>query len=60
MVQSSSPNYLLLASLDSARQQMATEGESLLRNTLDLALIAREKLSKLDYLSVLNFEQKKR
>jgi len=59
MVQSSSPNYLLLASLDSARQQMATEGESLLRNTLDLALIAREKLSKLDYLSVLNFEQKK-
>ena len=34
LIQSSSPNYLLLASLDAARMQMATQGEML----LDLAI----------------------
>ncbi len=36
-VQSTSPNALLLASLDAARQQMATHGRSLLDRTLTLA-----------------------
>ncbi len=55
MVQSSSPNYLLLASLDGARQQMAIEGKVLLERTLNLASIARKELSAWDYLKVLNF-----
>ncbi len=59
LVQSSSPSYLLLASLDSARQQMAMNGNNLLSHTLDLALLAREKLSHLDYLSMLNFYDKR-
>lgn len=54
LVQSSSPNYLLLASLDSARQQMATKGKELLTKTLNLALLAREKINNFDYLSTLN------
>ena len=57
LLQSSSPNYLLLASLDSARQQMATEGKSLLGKTLDLALTARTKLQQFDYLPILDLNQ---
>ncbi len=57
MMQSSSPNYLLLASLDGARQQMAMEGKYLLGRTLNLAMIARQELAKLDYLSVLDFKE---
>ena len=53
MVQYSSPSYLLLASLDGARQQMATSGFDLLEKTLALANDARKLLSELDYLSVL-------
>ncbi|MGI0481341.1 aminotransferase class I/II-fold pyridoxal phosphate-dependent enzyme [Geminocystis sp. CENA526] len=53
MVQSSSPSYLLLASLDSARQQMALQGEALLTNTINLAKFARNEIKKLDYLSLL-------
>ena len=45
LVQSSSPSYLLLASLDSARQQMAIQGQKLLSQTLNLAQQAREKIS---------------
>ena len=54
MVQSSSPNYLLLASLDGARQQMAIKGKALLEKTLSLAMQAREQLSNLDYLLILD------
>ncbi|WP_017295869.1 aminotransferase class I/II-fold pyridoxal phosphate-dependent enzyme [Geminocystis herdmanii] len=53
MVQSSSPSYILLASLDSARQQMALQGEALLTNTINLAKIARNEIKKLEYLSLL-------
>ncbi len=42
MMQSSSPSVLLTASLDAARQQMATHGRELLTNTLHLAAYARE------------------
>ena len=37
LLQSTSPNYLLLASLDAARQQLALEGRALLTRALDLA-----------------------
>ncbi len=54
LVQSSSPNYLLLASLDSARQQMATQGKSLLTETINLALNARTQIKQLKNLQVLD------
>ncbi len=44
LLQSSSPSALLTASLDAARQQMATAGKSLLDNTLRLAHWAREQI----------------
>ncbi|BAQ63345.1 aminotransferase class I/II-fold pyridoxal phosphate-dependent enzyme [Geminocystis sp. NIES-3709] len=53
LVQSSSPSYLLLASLDGARQQMALDGEDLLTHTINLANIARKEINKLEYLSLL-------
>jgi arginine decarboxylase len=42
LVQSSSPSYLLLASLEVARQQMALQGETILAATLELAAQARQ------------------
>ena len=53
LLQSSSPSYLLLASLDAARQQMATQGKTLLSKTLQLAQQATTKISQLEGLSVL-------
>ncbi|MBW4496229.1 MAG: aminotransferase class I/II-fold pyridoxal phosphate-dependent enzyme [Oscillatoria princeps RMCB-10] len=53
LVQSTSPSYLLLASLDAARQQMATQGELLLAQTLQLAEGARSRLAQIPGLSVL-------
>ncbi|HIK46945.1 MAG TPA: aminotransferase class I/II-fold pyridoxal phosphate-dependent enzyme [Leptolyngbyaceae cyanobacterium M65_K2018_010] len=54
LVQSSSPNYLLLASLDAARHQIATAGESHLSDTLALALALRAQLSAIPGLSVVD------
>jgi arginine/lysine/ornithine decarboxylase len=54
LVQSTSPSYLLLASLDAARQQMATQGKALLDQTLELAEIARTQISQIPGLSVLS------
>ncbi len=53
LLQSTSPSYLLLASLDAARQQMALQGEQLMTRTLYLAQEARSKISQLPRLSVL-------
>jgi len=53
LVQSTSPSYLLLASLDAARQQMATQGKALWTETLRLAAIARTQLSQIPGLAVL-------
>ncbi|NJK99486.1 MAG: aminotransferase class I/II-fold pyridoxal phosphate-dependent enzyme [Spirulinaceae cyanobacterium SM2_1_0] len=52
-VQSTSPNYLLLASLDAARQQMACQGEAQLAATLALAAAARSQLIELPQLRLL-------
>ncbi|NEP08839.1 MAG: aminotransferase class I/II-fold pyridoxal phosphate-dependent enzyme [Symploca sp. SIO2C1] len=53
LVQSTSANYLLLASLDAARQQMALYGEQLMNRTLQLANKARNHISQIPNLSVL-------
>jgi arginine decarboxylase len=53
LVQSTSPSYLLLASLDAARQQMALHGKMLMSRTLQLANEARTKISQIPELSVL-------
>lgn len=44
ITQSSSPSYLLLASLDAARHQMANQGRDLMEQTLTLAKLARSQL----------------
>lgn len=46
LVQTTSASYLLLASLDLARMQMATAGERLLERTLTLAGLARERINR--------------
>ncbi|MBE8987379.1 aminotransferase class I/II-fold pyridoxal phosphate-dependent enzyme [Nostoc sp. LEGE 12450] len=53
LIQSTSPSYLLLASLDAARQQMALHGKMLMSRTLQLANEARTKISRIPGLSVL-------
>lgn len=53
LVQSTSPSYLLLASLDAARQQMAIAGKQLMSQTLQLANTATNQISKISQLSVL-------
>jgi arginine decarboxylase len=53
LVQSTSPSYILLASLDAARQQIALHGEQLMTETLLLAEKARSQLSQIPGLSVL-------
>lgn len=45
LVQSTSPNYLLLASLDAARWQMATQGESLIGKAVQLAQKLRQAIN---------------
>ncbi|MGJ5675078.1 MAG: aminotransferase class I/II-fold pyridoxal phosphate-dependent enzyme [Nostochopsis sp.] len=53
LVQSTSPSYLLLASLDAARQQMALHGKELMSRTLQLAQEARTRITQIPRLSIL-------
>ncbi|MEL7504179.1 MAG: aminotransferase class I/II-fold pyridoxal phosphate-dependent enzyme [Cyanobacteria bacterium J06554_6] len=53
LTQSTSPSYLLLASLDAARHQMALSGQALMTQTLQLARAAAAQLSPLAGLQVL-------
>ena len=46
LLQSTSPNYVLMMSLDAARRQMALQGEALLDRTLKLADDARARLNR--------------
>lgn len=48
LVQSTSPNYLLLASLDAARQQMAIEGKERIGRAVCLANTLRQKINQID------------
>ncbi len=54
LLQSTSPSYLLLASLDAARQQIASAGRELMTQTLELADTARNQLAELEELSILD------
>jgi len=47
LTQSSSPNYIMLASLDVARMQMAVEGETLIETSIDLANWTRTEINKI-------------
>ncbi|MEN9204133.1 MAG: aminotransferase class I/II-fold pyridoxal phosphate-dependent enzyme [Thermostichus sp. DG_1_6_bins_120] len=47
LLQSTSPNYVLMMSLDVARRQMALQGETLLGQTLALADQARSRLNRI-------------
>ena len=47
LTQSTSPNYIMLASLDVARMQMAVEGEKLIEKSIDLANWTREEINKI-------------
>jgi arginine decarboxylase len=55
LTQSTSPSYILLASLDAARQQIALHGKELLTQTLQLASEARKYIDKIPGLSILSF-----
>ena len=48
ILQSTSPSYILLTSLDVARKQMVTEGRELLEKTIQLAEYARKELNKIE------------
>jgi arginine decarboxylase len=56
LLQSTSPSYLLLASLDAARQQMALHGAELMARTIELANIARARIDRLEGLSVFELD----
>jgi len=47
LMQTTSPSYILMASLDCARRQIALEGKELLDNTIDLIKYAREEINKI-------------
>ncbi|MCD9643275.1 hypothetical protein HAX54_030595 [Datura stramonium] len=55
MLQSSSPSYLLLASLDAARSQVSENREAIFDKAIHLALEARNLISKISGISVLEF-----
>jgi arginine/lysine/ornithine decarboxylase len=53
LVQSTSPSFILLASLDAARHQIAIDGKKLLSQTLELANKAINEINKIPSLSIL-------
>lgn len=53
LLQSTSPSYILMASLDLARRQMALQGKDLLERALDLARWLRKRLSRVRGLDIL-------
>jgi len=59
ILQSTSPSYILMASLDLARMQMATEGRKLLGRTIELAEEARVRINRIPGLRCLESRQVK-
>jgi arginine/lysine/ornithine decarboxylase len=57
LLQTTSPSYILMASLDLARMQMATEGKKLLNRTIKLAEEARAEISKIAGISCFSKER---
>lgn len=56
LLQTSSPSYLLLLSLDLARHQLAVSGRNLLERSMEMASLVRESLSQIPGLRVLTEE----
>jgi len=56
LVQSTSPSYILMASLDLARMQMATEGKKLLDKAMRLSTEARAKINRIPGLLCFNHQ----
>ncbi|MFN8591524.1 MAG: hypothetical protein U0031_08705 [Thermomicrobiales bacterium] len=54
MVQTTSPSVLILASIDTARRQMALDGEALMERTIALANDARRRLQAIPGIGVLD------
>ncbi|MEL6928762.1 MAG: aminotransferase class I/II-fold pyridoxal phosphate-dependent enzyme [Cyanobacteria bacterium J06600_6] len=54
LVQSTSPSYLLLASLDAARSQMAAQGNQLMAKTIAISNYAQTEIAQIPNLSVLD------
>lgn len=54
LMQTTSPSYLLLCSLDLARQQMATRGEELLDRVLAMAAWVRQELGEVPEINLLD------
>jgi arginine decarboxylase len=57
LLQTTSPSYILMASLDLARMQMATEGKKLLNRTIKLAEEARAEINKISGISCFGKER---
>lgn len=55
LVESTSPSYIFLASLDAARQQMALQGRELMENAIALARSARNRLARIKDIELLEF-----
>lgn len=58
LVESTSPSYILLASLDAARQQMALHGRELMEQTIQLAQSARNRLATIKGIELLEYSPK--
>lgn len=54
MTQNTSPSYVIMATLDAARRQMALHGEELLERTIALSLDARRRLARIPGLDVID------
>lgn len=48
LVQTTSPSYLLMGSLDVARKQLATEGKERFKEIIEISNYAREKINEID------------
>ena len=57
MVQSTSPSYILMASLDAARQELALHGEEMIEKALELADTARHQIHSIPGISVLQKDE---
>ena len=55
MLQSTSPNYIFLASLDMARHQLATAGNDLVSRALELSMYLREELNKISGIAAMEY-----
>ena len=55
MLQSTSPNYIFLASLDMARHQLATSGKDLVSRTVELSLYLRNELHKISGITTMEY-----